>query len=86
MKYKVFITKKASKEILALPRIAAAKVYGSILKLETEPRPVGSKKLQGTDEVLWRIRVGDYRIIYCVEDTIKVVEVRSIGNRKDIYK
>lgn len=86
MEYKIFITKKAAKEIVSLPKIYAGKIYKSILKLETEPRPLGSKKLQGTNEVLWRIRIGDYRIIYSIDDSIRIIEIRNIGNRKDIYK
>ena len=50
------------------------------------PRPAGSKKLQGASENLWRIRTGDYRIIYAIEDTIKIIEIRKIGHRKDIYR
>lgn len=46
----------------------------------------GEKKLEGKKEEIWRIRVGDYRIIYLIEDTIKIVEIRKIGHRKDIYE
>ena len=49
------------------------------------PRPSGCKKISGMREVLWRVRVGDYRVIYAVDDAIRVVEVRRVGHRGDIY-
>ena len=52
--------------------------------LAEEPRPTGSKKLRGA-EGLYRIRVGDYRAIYRVEDDRRIVLVIDVGNRKDIY-
>lgn len=60
------------------------KVGVAIDELAIEPRPEGSKKLKSSDENLWRIRIGDYRVLYIIEDTIKVVEIRKIGHRKDI--
>ena len=62
------------------------KVAVAIDELAIEPRPEGSKKLKSSDENLWRIRIGDYRVLYIIEDTIKVVEIRKIGHRKDIYE
>jgi len=57
----------------------------SVLKaLEENPRPHGCKKLKGYKN-LWRARIGDYRIIYAIEDVILLVDVREIGHRKDIY-
>ena len=44
------------------------------------------KKLKGEKEYMWRIRVGDYRVLYTIEDTIRIVEVRKIGHRRNIYK
>jgi mRNA interferase RelE/StbE len=49
------------------------------------PRPVNCKKLKGSNENLYRIRIGDYRVIYNIDDGIKVVSIRDVGNRKDIY-
>jgi mRNA interferase RelE/StbE len=53
--------------------------------LENDARPPGCVKLQGGDE-LYRVRVGDYRIIYQIQDTVLVVLVVQIGNRRDIYR
>ncbi len=62
------------------------KISAAIDGLSEIPRPVGGKKLRGEMEYLWRIRVGDYRIIYLIEDKIKIVEIRKIGNRRDVYR
>ena len=86
MKYDIRLTKSANEDLLSLPKIQMAKVYGKIEALSIEPRPAGCKKLKGFDEALWRIRVGDYRVIYVIEDSIKVLEVRKIGHRKEIYE
>ena len=53
--------------------------------LENDPRPPGSLKLQGGDE-LYRVRVGDYRIVYQIQDAVLVVLVVQIGHRREIYR
>lgn len=83
--YQIIIKKSAEKELGRLPAKDVRKISTAIDGLATTPRPPGSKKLEGQRETLWRIRVGDYRIIYQIEDSIKIVEVRRIGHRKDIY-
>lgn len=82
--YNITFKKSAEKEIYKLPAPIAKRVSVAIDKLAQNPRPVGSKKLEGQKENLWRIRIGDYRII-SIEDEIKIVEIRKIGHRKDIY-
>jgi mRNA interferase RelE/StbE len=57
-----------------------------ILSLAEERRPSGSRKLSGSKEALWRLRVGDYRVIYLVDDGVRLVDVRKVGHRKDIYR
>lgn len=83
--YKVTIKKSAAKGIKKLSKTIATRILRSIKSLEEDPRPKGVKKLQGEDE-LWRIRVGDYRVVYTIEDTIKVVDVVQVSHRKDIYR
>jgi mRNA interferase RelE/StbE len=83
--YKVTFKKKAGKELRKLPSTVLKRVSKSIDDLEENPRPDGSKKLKGSDENTWRIRTGDYRVIYVIEDTIKIVEIRKVGHRKDVY-
>jgi len=61
------------------------KIINSIDNLSENPRPEGSKKLRGSDEDLWRIRIGNYRVIYSIKDSIRIVNIRKLGHRKDIY-
>jgi len=86
MSYKIAIVKKAFKELAALPVKVNVQIVEAIDSLKEEPRPNGCKKLKGESEDIWRVRVGDYRILYFIEDTIRIVEIRRIGHRKDIYR
>ena len=82
--YTVVLTKSAEKELANLPASVIAKIIPAIKNLEEEPRPVGCKKLKGYKN-LWRLRIGNYRVLYAIEDVVLLVDVREIGNRKDIY-
>ena len=82
--YKVIVSKTASKELADLPTKVVNHIIPAIKRLEDDPRPSGCKKLKGGQEA-WRIRIGDYRVIYTIDDVIHVVDVRSVGHRKDIY-
>lgn len=82
MKYKIDIKRKAEKFIRKLPRQDKERVLGAIARL---PEGEDIKKLQG-HEGLMRLRVGDYRIIYQVDNGRLVVLVVDAGNRGDIYK
>ena len=62
------------------------KMAFAIDSLSENPRPAGSKKLKGKEEYLWRIRVGDYRILYAIEETIKIIDIRRIGQRGNVYE
>jgi len=84
--YKVIFKKSAAKELAELPATEVPKVRSAIAKLADNPRPEGVKKLKGTIEPLWRIRIGNYRVVYSIDDIIRIVEIRAIGDRKDIYK
>jgi mRNA interferase RelE/StbE len=84
--YSISINPSALKELGKLPKVIAKKAEKAIDALSEEPRPIGVKKLKGTDEHLYRIRIGDYRIIYSIEDEIKIVDVLKVGHRKEIYR
>jgi mRNA interferase RelE/StbE len=84
--YVIRFKKSAEKEIAKLPLKAIRQIRPVIDGLASNPRPSGSKKLESQKESLWRVRVGDYRVIYLIEDIIKIVEIRKIGHRKDIYR
>lgn len=83
--YKVVLTKSAEKELSKLPSTVISKIVPELQSLENLPRPTGCKKLKGFEN-LWRIRVGDYRVIYSIEDVILVVEVQAIGHRRNVYE
>ncbi len=84
--YHIIIKKEALKELKQLPKGISTTVTFVIEQLGNEPRPHGCKKLNGTKENLWRVRVGDYRVIYFIDDAVRIVNVRKVGNRKDIYE
>jgi len=83
--YQISIRREALKELAVLPKRSVLNISVVIDQLAHDPRPTGCKKLKGSSENLWRIRVGDYRIIYNINDAIQIVEVRKIGHRKEIY-
>jgi mRNA interferase RelE/StbE len=84
--YRIIFKKSAKKELDKLPSSIVKKIAPVIDELAINPRPKGSKKLEAQKNELWRIRVGDYRVVYLISDTIQVVEIQKLGHRKDIYK
>jgi mRNA interferase RelE/StbE len=82
--YELRLVRSARKELEALPDAVLARVARHLDALQTTPRPSGCKKLRGATD-LWRVRVGDYRIIYHVDDGAQVIEVQAIRDRKDVY-
>ena len=83
--YQVVIGKLATKELKKLPKKEVQRIFPKIKNLSTQPRPEGCKKLKSQTEDLWRIRVGDYRVIYSIDDTVSIVDIRRVGHRRDIY-
>ena len=84
MKYKLFIEKSAQKELSKIPRSDQDRIINSVHNLAEKPRPSGVKKLSGRDA--WRLRVGNYRVIYEIHADKLVILIISIGHRKDIYR
>ena len=84
MTYKLYIRRKAQKQLAKLPLNDYKKVKQTILGLANNPRPPGSKKLTARDG--WRVRQGNYRILYEIEDDRLIVTVLEVGDRKDIYR
>ena len=82
--YRVEIARRALRSLAALPRQEQQRIRAAIDLLATEPRPPGATKLTG-ERRAYRVRVGDYRIIYEVFDDRFVVQVVRIGHRRDIY-
>jgi mRNA interferase RelE/StbE len=85
MSYTILFKETARKELNTLPDKILKKVLSTIEALSINPRPTGVKKLKGKGENLWRIRVGDYRVIYLIDDIVRIVNIRRIGNRRDVY-
>jgi mRNA interferase RelE/StbE len=81
--YHVTISKSAQKRLDKLSDGVANRLITAIYTLADDPRPNGCKKLKGRDA--YRIRVGDYRIIYEIFDNTLIVSVIDVGDRKDIY-
>lgn len=84
--YTIVISESALKQLHKMQNSFVKKIQKTIDKLAKEPRPPGVKKLKGTIEDLYRIRVGDYRMVYVIDDIIRLVDIRKIGHRKDIYR
>ena len=83
--YSVIIADKAAKEIEWLPNHIIKKVIRKLEELEAQPRPIGTKKLTGEGNK-WRIRIGDYRVIYKIDDAIRIITILYVRHRKDAYK
>ncbi len=83
-KYKIEIKKSAVKEIENLARKDIRAVLDKIAAFANNPRPAGVKKLSGQEK--YRIRCGDYRILYSIEDDVLIVYVVKVGHRKDVYR
>jgi len=83
-RYSIEIIPKAEKEFMKLPEPARVRIRKQILSLEDNPRPFGYKKLKETE--YYRIRSGDYRVVYSIDDKGKVVRIFSIAHRKDVYR
>ena len=83
MGYGVEITKKAGKAWQALPATSKRRIGEAMRALGDDPKPPGSKKLTNRNE--WRIRVGDYRILYRIDELDQLVTVVHVAHRKDAY-
>jgi len=83
-KYEIRFKKSVSKDFANIPKKDTKKILERIDSLAIEPRPPSSKKLSASD--LYRVRQGDYRILYDIEDEILVVSVVRVRHRRSVYK
>lgn len=81
--YRLTITSYAERQLKKLPLVVASRLVPEIRSLAENPRPPGCKKLQG--RVGYRIRVGMYRIVYLIDDEVRVVSIEAVGHRRDVY-
>jgi mRNA interferase RelE/StbE len=82
--YRLLIKPTAVKELEALPAKDRRRIVPRIEGLASEPRPHGCEKLSGLEQ--YRVRQGDYRVVYGVDDEARVVIVVKIGHRRDVYR
>jgi len=76
--------KSAEKELDKLPKTNHKHICNKILSLEQNPRPHGIKKLRHKEE--YRLRIGDYRILYTIDDLKKIITIIAVGHRREIYR
>lgn len=84
MMYNVFILRTAQKSLVSISAPYQDRVISAIRKLSVNPRPPGVKKMAGREA--WRIRVGDYRVLYEIKDADLTILVVDIGHRREIYR
>ena len=82
--YSIKIKPSAVKELGKIPKKDLERIVSKIKSLSSDPRPPGCEKLSGEEK--YRIRQGNYRIVYLIEDTVLIIIVIKVGHRRDIYK
>jgi len=83
--WRVEFTTQADRQFRKLPRAVQERLRPRIDALAANPRPDGATKLSGEDD-LWRIRVGEYRVLYAVADEVLLVLVVKVGHRREVYR
>ena len=84
MPYVVYLKRSAEKELKRLPTKVHDRIVKRLISLADNPRPSGTKELHGREG--YRIRVGDYRILYLINEKEKKIEIVSIAHRKEVYR
>lgn len=83
--FEIQIEKAAEKQLRRIPDPAHDRLVKAILPLAENPRPDGTKKLSGSTND-WRIRVGDYRVLYEIAEEIRIVRIYRVAHRRDVYR
>jgi len=83
--YKLFFDRDVEKDLSRIPKSDVRKIMSKVTKLYENPRPPQSLKLENSD-ITYRLRVGDYRVIYQIDEGKKIVTVYHIRHRKDVYR
>jgi mRNA interferase RelE/StbE len=86
MNYSILFLPAAKKALAKLPKADQSRVDRHVLALADNPRPPGAIPLKGGGKGLWRVRVGDWRIIYQIEDDRLIVLVVDVANRREVYR
>jgi mRNA interferase RelE/StbE len=85
VEYRVVFTRSARRELEALEVGVARRILSRVESLTTDPRPHGCVKLQGAAD-LWRIRIGDYRVVCSIDDNARLLDIRVVRHRSDAYR
>lgn len=83
--FEIQIEKAAEKQLRRIPTPMHERIVNAILPLAENPRPPGSKKLSSSAND-WRIRVGDYRVLYEIAEEIRIVKIFKVAHRRDVYR
>ena len=83
--YRITFARSAGKELQKLDPPIARRIFKAIEKLAAYPRPTGCVKLTGSQNE-WRIRIGDWRVIYTIDDAARAVDIAAIRHRSDAYR
>ena len=83
--YEVVLSRSARKELEALPDAIQDRVLARVVSLTQNPRPTGCRKLAGSDS-LWRLRVGDYRVLFGIDDRVRLIDIVAVRHRSDAYR
>lgn len=82
--YSVYLREDVNKDLRRIPQVDVARIMQRIESLGDDPRPPGAEKLSTRER--WRIRQGDYRIVYEIQDRVLTVWVVKVGHRRDVYR
>lgn len=82
--YSLRIKRSAEKELQRVPKNDLRRIVQRIKELASDPRPIGCEKLFGEEG--YRVRQGDYRILYTVDDKCRAVEIYKVGHRREVYR
>ena len=85
MSYRVSFKASADKSLDKLPKAVRARAIEKAVALADNPRPAGSVKLAGGGG-LWRVRIGDYRMVYLIDDAAQTVDIRIVAHRREVYR
>lgn len=83
--YGLRFARAARRELEALELVMVQRLLPAIENLAREPRPRGCRNVQGTAN-LWRIRIGDYRVLYTIDDQARIIDILAIRHRRDAYR
>jgi mRNA interferase RelE/StbE len=83
VKYSLEIKQSAQKELDALDDVVFIRIDQRILALAENPRPAGCKMLKGYKDQ-WRVRVGDWRVVYIIDDTAKLITITRVAHRREV--